>query len=289
MTTPALSAPAMTAPAVVLSSVTAGYPGRPLWSGLDLRLAAGEFLTVLGRNGTGKTTLLRLVLGQLAPVAGTVQVLGEPVRRGHARVGYTPQQRIFDTRVPLRGVDLVRLGIDGHRWGPGRRCARAAAAVAAAVDAVGATDYATAPVGRLSGGQQQRLRIAQALVGDPHLLLLDEPLASLDPTGTAQIAALLDHRRRAAETAVVVVTHDVNPVLAHTDRVLYLGPRGTWVVGPPARVLTSDTLTHLHGEAVHVTHVHGHVVIVGGQGTAPEPSATPPPAGTPAGIQVGRG
>jgi zinc/manganese transport system ATP-binding protein len=164
--------------------------------------------------------------------------------------------------------------------------------VAAAVDAVGATDYATAPAGWLSGGQQQRLRIAQALAGDPHLLLLDEPLASLDPTGTAQIAALLDHRRRTTGTAVVVVTHDVNPVLAYTDRVLYLGPRGTWVAGPPARVLTSDTLTHLHGAPIHVSHIHGQLVIVSDREAAahhpPAEPSTEPSAPPPAGIPVGR-
>jgi len=255
---------------VRLEHVAAGYGHRAVWSDLTLDVAPRELVAVLGANGTGKTTLLRLLLGQISPTAGRVGVLGAPPRRGSPRVGYVPQQRALDSELPLRGVDLVRLGLDGHRWGPGLPSASARARVGRALAAVGAESYATAPVGRLSGGEQQRLRLAQALVSDPVLLLADEPLASLDLASQQQVMTLLDARRRDADTAVVLVTHEVNPVLPYADRILYLAG-GRWAAGPPTDVLTSETLSLLYGARVDVVRVRGRVAIVG----APEDAHHP--------------
>jgi zinc/manganese transport system ATP-binding protein len=148
------------------------FNGRRLFSGLELELEQGEFLAVLGPNGAGKSTLVRILLGVLEPSEGTAVVAG-----GRAAVGYVPQQRPFDRDLPLRARDLVQLGLDGHRWGFGRSMRDRVDDI---LDAVGASSYADAPVGRLSGGEQQRLRVAQALVSDPSLLVVDEPLLSLD-------------------------------------------------------------------------------------------------------------
>ena len=160
-----------------------------------------------------------------------------PQERCH-RIGYVPQQRVFDRDIVLRGRDLVRLGLDGHRWGFGRFGPEDRARVDASLAEVGATAYADAPVGRLSGGEQQRLRVAQALVADPVLILADEPLLSLDLAHQRGVVDLLDARRESAGTPVVFVTHDVNPVLHTVDRVLYLAP-GSWAIGTPDEVLTS--------------------------------------------------
>jgi zinc/manganese transport system ATP-binding protein len=249
-------------PVVRLDGLAAGYPGRVLWRDLDFTIAPGEYVAVLGGNGTGKTTLLRLILGLLHPVAGTVSVLGDPARRGDRRVGYVPQHRVFDRDLPARGVDLVGLGATGHRFGPRRMPATVAARVAASIDAVGASDYAMAPVGLLSGGEQQRLRIAAAIVDDPAVILADEPLSSLDLASQRQVADVLDAHRRAIGSAVVVVTHDINPVLRHVDRVLYLAA-GKWAAGTPDEVLTSDGLSDLYGVPIDVVRVRDHVVIVG--------------------------
>src|SRR5205823_5813523 len=127
---------------------------------------------------------------------------------------------------------------------------------------VGAGEYTDAPVGRLSGGEQQRLRIAQALVANPALILADEPLLSLDLAYQQVITGLLDERRRSAGTPVVFVTHDINPVLGMVDRVLYLAP-GRWAIGAPDEVLTSETLSQLYGTDVDVLRVRGRVVVVG--------------------------
>ena len=173
-----------------------------------------------------------------------------------------PQQRIFDRELALRGRDLVRLGLDGNRWGMGRLSPAQRVRIDDALESVGATDYANGPIGRLSGGEQQRLRVAQALVSDPELLLVDEPLLSLDLAYQGVITGLLDAHRQAAGTPVVFVTHDINPVLASVTRVLYLAP-GSWAIGTPDEVITTETLSRLYGTPVDVLRVRGRVVVVG--------------------------
>ena len=173
-----------------------------------------------------------------------------------------PQQRVFDRDLALRGRDLVRLGVDGHRWGFGPLSNTDRERVAQALTAVGASSYADAPIGRLSGGEQQRLRVAQALVSDPALLLVDEPLLSLDLAYQQTITRLLDERRLTAGTPIVFVTHDINPVLPMVDRVLYLAP-GRWAMGTPDEVLTSETLSNLYDVEIDVLRVRGRIVVVG--------------------------
>jgi zinc/manganese transport system ATP-binding protein len=250
------------APAVRLTSAALRFGQRRLWHGLDLDVAPGEFLAVLGPNGAGKTTLLKVLLGLQPLTAGTVEVGGRAPSRGSDLVGYVPQQRGFDPGLPLRGRDLVGLGLDGHRWGlplpsPTRR-----ARVDLVLNEVGAQDYAGRPVGRLSGGEQQRLRIAQALLGDPAVLLCDEPLLSLDLRHQRAVTALIDRTRRQRGVAVLFVTHEVNPVLPVADRVLYLVD-GRWVVGTPDEVMTSRILSDLYRTEIDVLRVRDRIVVVG--------------------------
>jgi zinc/manganese transport system ATP-binding protein len=256
--------------AVRLEGVSAGYPGRVLWSDLDLSIEPGEFVAVLGGNGTGKTTLLKLLLGLMQPLRGTVNILGTEPSRGDRRVGYVPQHAAFDSDAPIRGVDLVRLGADGHRFGPRRAASSVRSRVSASLEAVGATAYAEVPVGLLSGGEQQRLRIASAVVDDPAIVLADEPLLSLDLASQQQVADVLEERRRVVGAAIVVVTHDVNPVLRHVDRVLYLAA-GRWDAGTPDEVLTSERLSALYGADVDVVRVRDHIVILGAPDEATGP------------------
>jgi zinc/manganese transport system ATP-binding protein len=262
----------MTGPTSVarLEGVSAGYPGRVLWHDLDLTIEPGEFLAVLGGNGTGKTTLLKLLLGLQPALAGTVGVFGRPPSRGDRRVGYVPQHAAFDRDLPVRGVDLVRMGADGHRFGPRPASRDVRARVERSLVAVGAESFATAAVGLLSGGEQQRLRIASAVVDDPALVLADEPLLSLDLASQQQVADVLDERRRAVGAAVVVVTHDINPVLRHVDRVLYLAA-GRWAAGRPDDVLTSERLSDLYRAEIDVVRVRDHIVIVGAPDEATGP------------------
>ena len=252
----------MTEPALSFAEVALAYGARPVWSDLSLEIAPGAFVAILGPNGAGKTSLLKAVLGLIQPERGAVRVFGRPPRRGDAAIGYVPQHQSFDRDLPLRGRDLVRLGIDGHRWGIGLRDRSAEARVARALAGVGAEAYAEAPVGRLSGGEQQRLRIAQALVGGPRILLCDEPLASLDLHHQRVITDLIALWRQETGGTVLFVTHDVNPILPLVDRVVFV-VNGRWAAGTPDAVLTSERLSALYGSHVDVVRVHDRVLVVG--------------------------
>lgn len=249
-------------PVVTVRDASLGFGDRVLWDGLNLDVAAGEFLAVLGPNGSGKTSFLRTVLGMQPLDSGSIEIAGEPVRRGDRRIGYVPQQRMIPAGTPMRGRDLVGLGVDGHRFGLPIRSKADSKLVNQLIDQVGATSYANNPVGSLSGGEQQRLRIAQALAGDPVLLLCDEPLLSLDLNHQRGVSDLIDRRRREADSAVIFVTHDVNPILKMVDRVLYLAD-GKFLEGTPDEVLQSDVLTDLYGTPVQVIRSEGQIVVAG--------------------------
>ncbi|MBP1240509.1 zinc/manganese transport system ATP-binding protein [Frigoribacterium sp. PvP120] len=241
------------------------FGDRVLWQGLDLDVAPGEFVAVLGPNGAGKTTMLRTILGQQQLTSGSIEFLGQPVGRGHRRIGYVPQQRLMESGTPLRTRDMIALGVTGHRWGLRRESAAERAAVDRLVEEVGAASFASAPVATLSGGEQQRARVGQALAADPALLLCDEPLISLDLRHQRGVTELIDRQRRARDAAVVFVTHDVNPILDVVDRVLYLAG-GSFRVGTPDEVLRADVLSELYGTPVDVIRTMGRIVIVGGHG-----------------------
>lgn len=254
-------------PAISLRGASLSFGSRTLWHGLDLDIMPGEFFAVLGPNGSGKTSFLKVLLGLQPLDTGTAMVGGEPIRRGSRALGYIPQQRSFPPETPLRARDLVGLGVDGHRWGLRLRSREYNSRVNGLLHDVGASSYAEAAVGRLSGGEQQRLRAAQALATDPSVLLCDEPLLSLDLHHQQAISALIDRKRRENNSAVVFVTHEINPVIDYVDRVLYLAD-GRFRVGSPSEVMTSEVLSDLYGSPVEVLHSNGRIVVVGLPGDA---------------------
>jgi zinc/manganese transport system ATP-binding protein len=248
---------------VELTGACLKFGDRTLWSGLDLTVQPGEFVAILGPNGSGKTSLLKVLLGQNKLTGGTARIGGKPVTVGASSVGYIPQQKAIDESVPLRGRDFVGLGFDGHRWGIGfRGRAERRAAVEAAIESVGARPFANQPLGTLSGGEQQRLRVAQALVGDPDVLLCDEPLLSLDMANQQVVAHLIDARRRSHQTSVVFVTHEINPILPVVDRIVYLVD-GKFRIGTTDEVMTSEVLSELYSTEVEVLRIRGRLVVVG--------------------------
>jgi zinc/manganese transport system ATP-binding protein len=261
--------------AIRLAAATAMRGGRPVWSGVDLSVRQGEFVAVLGPNGSGKSTLLHVLLGLLSLSDGTATVLSGPPGSANSQIGYLPQRRSFDSGTRVRGLDLVRLGLDGTRWGfplpaalsaSGRAAARR---VEEAIELVGASAYAARPIGALSGGEQQRLLIAQALVRHPRILMLDEPLDSLDLSNQGAVAALVQRICKEEGVTVLLVAHDVNPILPYLDRVIYFAGGGG-VEGPPREVITGPTLSRLYGVPVEVLETSdGRLVVVG----TPEPPA----------------
>lgn len=248
--------------ALTIRGASLGFSGRVLWRDLDLDVAPGEYLAVLGSNGSGKTSLIRAILGQVPLDSGEIRVGGDLVHRGNRRVGVIPQQRLIAAGTALRGRDLVTLGVDGHRFGLPITSRADRERVDTLLASVGATGYANRPVGQLSGGEQQRLRVAQALADDPMLLLCDEPLSSLDLAHQQGVAELIDARRREHGTAIVFVTHDINPILGMVDRILYLA-EGRFTVGTPDEVLRSDVLSALYGAPVEVIRSGGRIFVAG--------------------------
>jgi zinc/manganese transport system ATP-binding protein len=262
MSPSATASPAADTPALEMVGASLAYGERALWSGLDLTVTPGEFVAVLGPNGTGKTSLLKVLLGLTPLTHGTSRVAGQPVRRGNSAIGYIPQHRGFDADVPLRARDLVRLGLDGHRWGFGLPSPSRRRRVDELLEQVGASAYADVPLGMLSGGEQQRVRVAQALATSPGLLLCDEPLLSLDLNNQQMVVELIDTQRRRHDTAVLFVTHEINPVLPLVDRVLYIID-GAFRLGTPDEVMTSEVLTELYSSPVEVVRRGDRMVVVG--------------------------
>ncbi|MGP9605634.1 ABC transporter ATP-binding protein [Arthrobacter sp. MYb211] len=254
-----------TSPIVTFDAARLAFGSRVLWEGLDLQVQPGEFLAVLGPNGSGKTSFINTMLGTTALNAGTVSIAGDPVRRGSELVGLIPQQRPFGDNVPLRARDLVALGVDGNR--PGIRLARRKvhAKVDELLELVGAQDYAHRPVSDLSGGEQQRLRAAQALAGDPRVLLCDEPLLSLDLHHQQAISEVIHRQAVQHGAAVIFVTHEINPILPYVDRVLYLA-EGKFHLGSVDEVMRSEVLSALYGAPVQVLRVNGRIVVLSGDG-----------------------
>ncbi len=245
--------------------------GRTIWQNVSLSVQPGEFLAILGPNGAGKSTLLKAILGLIPLSAGSIAVLNYPARRGNAEIGYVPQRRHFESDVRVRGRSIVRLGFDGGHWGlplpfiqRGKE-REATHRVQEAIELVGASAYADRPIGELSGGEQQRLLIAQALVTRPRILALDEPLDSLDLRNQQGVAGVIRQISRETGAAVLMVAHDVNPILSSVDRVVYVA-RGQVAVGTPDEVITTETLSRLYNTPIEVLRASDGRIIVVGQG-----------------------
>jgi zinc/manganese transport system ATP-binding protein len=248
--------------AVEVSDLTLALGGRVVLADVGFAIAENEFVGVLGPNGAGKTTLMRALLGLLRPVRGGIRVLGAPVASGNAAVGYMPQVRSA-SGMHLRGWDFVAGAVAGHRWGLpllGRAERREVERVLALV---GATDLAQRPLRELSGGERQRLLLAQALLGRPRLLLLDEPLMSLDPHHQHGVVELVRGLQQRLGIAVLFSAHELNPLLGALDRVLYLGG-GRAALGTVDEVITGPVLSRLYGSPIEVVRLGGRIFVMSG-------------------------
>jgi zinc/manganese transport system ATP-binding protein len=240
--------------------------GRKILDGVSFHLAPGELTGLIGANGAGKTTLFRVILG-LQAASGRVLIEGRPRSRRGAAIGYVPQKFMLDPDLPLRARDLVDLGMDAHRLGfawPSRRRRERVEQMLQQVDAL---RFADERVGNLSGGEQQRVLIAHALVGEPRLLLLDEPLANLDISRGEEVVSLLSRIAKEHSIAVLISAHEINPLLPVMDRVVYMAA-GRAASGRTQEVVRADVLSRLYGHHVDVLDVHGRVLVVAGAGSA---------------------
>ena len=248
--------------ALSIKAADLAFAEKTLWQGLNLEVAPGELIAVIGSNGSGKSSLLKAILGQQALTAGSIKVAGQAVRRGSRQIGYIPQHRPAEGQVPIRGRELLRLGLDGHKFGIALPNHKNSVRIDEVLARMGAGDYSKLPISALSGGQLQRLRVGQAVIGKPALLLADEPLTALDLNQQQVVCELIDQERKANQMAVLFVTHDVNPILGMVDRVLYLA-NGKFKIGTPDEVLRSEVLSELYGTQVDVLRNQGRIVVVG--------------------------
>ena len=247
---------------LAVDGVSVTLSGREILRDVTFHINAGEFTGLIGSNGAGKTTLLRVILGLITPSTGTVRV--ETGSKRQPLVGYVPQRITLDPDMPLRARDLVGLGIDGQRFGLPFPSSARRRQVDDMLEAVDAMRFAESRVGNLSGGEQQRVLIAHALISHPRLLLLDEPLANLDIGSEQEVVDLLAKIAREQRIAVLISTHDMNPLLPVMDRIVYIA-NGKIATGTTAEVVSSESLTKLYGVHVDVIHVHDRILVVAGR------------------------
>jgi zinc/manganese transport system ATP-binding protein len=243
---------------LAVRQVNVSLSGRQILQDVNFTLGPGEFCGLIGANGSGKTILLRTIIGFVTPSSGSVMIEGG---RRLASVGYVPQKFVLDPYMPMRTRDLVALGLDGHHLGVPLALKARRRKVDAILDAVEATRFADQRIGDLSGGEQQRAFIAHALIRRPRLLLLDEPLASLDIRSVAGIVALLRRLSLDYQVTVLLSAHDMNPVLPAMDRIVYLA-NGRAASGPMDQVVRTEVLSELYGYHVDVIRVHGRILVI---------------------------
>lgn len=261
-------------PAIVRAeNLTVAYGQETVWRNASFEIGKGEFVAIIGPNGAGKTTLFRLLLGLLRPSQGSLRVLDDLPKRGNRKIGYVPQNHLVDSDTNVESLELVRLGFSGVRWGlnPLSRTDRQAALEA--LEDTGASNLAHRPMGQLSGGELQRVFLAEALVSNPDLLLLDEPLSNLDIRREQELIQLVDNLVRSRSVTALLIAHHINPLLPFLDRVIYIA-NGLVATGKPQDVLTSENLSRLYGVQIEVLHdSRGNLAIVGIEDTQDEHEA----------------
>ncbi len=254
---------AVTSDLIVGEDVAAGYRDKVVWKDANFSFGKGEFVAVIGPNGAGKTTLFRMLLGLQPAIGGRLSILGSTPKKGNTRIGYVPQRHTIDSDTNVESQELVRLGVSGKRWGLNPFSHWDSKAAKDALEAVGGEDIAHRPLGVLSGGELQRIFLAEALVSNPDILLLDEPLSNLDIRRETELLHLVNGVVRNRGVTALLIAHNINPLLPHLDKVMYIA-NGKVATGPPSQVLTSDSLSDLYGIEVEVLRdPHGNVAIIG--------------------------
>jgi zinc/manganese transport system ATP-binding protein len=248
-------------PIVELTDATITLGHRAVLRDVSFAIEAGDFVGVLGPNGAGKTTLMRAILGLVRPTGGTLRVFGETPKFGTSAIGYLPQLRTVLPDLRVRGLDYIASSLHGERWGLPSLKAADRHAIEETLHAVGASDLARRPLSDMSGGERQRLLLAQALMGQPKLLLLDEPLISLDARHQEVVIDVVRKIARERGITVLFSAHELNQLLGAIDKVLYLG-NGHAALGTVDEVVTAPVLSQLYGTEIEVLRAGGHIFVM---------------------------
>jgi zinc/manganese transport system ATP-binding protein len=248
---------------ITAKHVGAGYGDKTVWSEASFDIDRGEFVAIIGPNGAGKTTLFRLLLGLQQPISGTIKIFNALPKRGNPQIGYVPQRHTIDSETNIESLELVRLGFSGKQWGFNLFSQKDRKAAFDALEAVGARELAYHPLSVLSGGELQRIFLAEALVSNPDILLLDEPLSNLDMRREKELLQLVNNVVRSRNVTALLIAHNINPLLPFLDKVVYIA-NGKLATGKPKEVLTSESLTALYGVPIEVLKdSKGHIAIIG--------------------------
>jgi zinc/manganese transport system ATP-binding protein len=245
-----------------VQNATLRFDSRLIWQGLDFAIEPGEFIALIGANGSGKSMLLKSILRQQELTSGSIEFLGKRSTSGSTKIGYIPQHRSTDSHLPLRVFDSVRLGLDGHRFGLPLSSKKTKQLVLGALEQVDALALVDKPIVELSGGEMQRVRVAQAIISRPKLILADEPLSALDLNHQQIVSGLIADQAKKQGSAVLFVTHDLNPIADYVDRVLYLA-QGRYEIGTTDEVMQSEVLSNLYGTEIDVVRNQGRIVVLG--------------------------
>lgn len=245
---------------IEISNLTMSFGQRRLYENLSFNLGPKEFLAVLGPNGAGKTTLIKLLLGLLEPTSGSVKMLGTNPSRARSCIGYVPQLSAQEFTLPINVYEFVKLGLNGNKYGISVS-ANSNKKVNEVLELLNVQHLIKAKVSRLSGGEFQRVRIAQAIVNKPKILLFDEALLSLDIKHQGLIGHLLNYYQQVVESSVIFVAHDLNSIIPYVTKILYIA-NGNWAIGTPQEILNSETLSKLYGSEVNVVNLGGRTVVL---------------------------
>jgi zinc/manganese transport system ATP-binding protein len=247
--------------AIEIAGLNLAYGSHTVLHNFNAAIKPGEFIGVFGPNGAGKSTLLKAVLGLNKPIDGKILVLGKAVKRGNTDIGYLPQMRSQLTHSQFSGRAIISAAIAGYRWGVPCISKQQHQEVTRVIELVEAEHYADRSYQQLSGGERQRLLLAQTLLNKPQILLLDEPLANLDPRYQESLIDLVQRLQQQLQITILFTAHDVNPLLGVMDRVLYLA-RGNAALGTVQEVITTDQLSALYGAPIEVINYQQRLFVI---------------------------
>ncbi len=234
--------------AVEVSDLTFAYEREPILERINFRMETSDFMAIIGPNGGGKSTFLKLLVGLLSPKQGTIKIFGEPPQKIRGILGYVPQNTHINIEFPIRVLDVVLMGYhEGKRPLFGYNELEKKRATEA-LEKVGLAHRLHAKIGALSGGERQRVMIARALCGSPKLLILDEPTSNLDIEGQKSIYTLLQHLNK--HIPVIVVSHDISVILEYANKVAYINRRLTF-----HDISDKNRVFHTHGLEEHFCEV----------------------------------